>query len=132
MAMGFVSGTKLGPYEILSPLGKEAIRLVKVSVSGAAEQPIPFQTALRPAPIIVTPNAIGKDGRVLLTVTAADSWFYGPALLDSRSGRVDRIPLKFTGDVLAPDWLDDGRILAVGRPIKVTIWRFRPSASEPK
>jgi hypothetical protein len=100
---------------------------MRVPVSGGAEQPIPFQGALRQTFSFLSPNAIGKDGRVLLTVASADSWFFGPALLDLQSGKVNRISLKFTGDVVAPEWLDDGRILAVGRPTKVTLWRFRPA-----
>jgi hypothetical protein len=109
---------------------KEAIRLTKVPVSGGAQEPIPFQSPLRQTFATLSPNAIGKDGRMLLTITSADSWFYGPALLDPRSGKVDRIPLKYSGDVLGPEWLDDGRILAVGRPTKVTLWRFRPAEFE--
>jgi dipeptidyl aminopeptidase/acylaminoacyl peptidase len=106
---------------------KEGIRLMRVPVSGGAELPIPFQGSLRQTFSFLSPNAIGKDGRVLLTVASADSWFFGPALLDLQSGKVNRISLKFTGDVVAPEWLDDGRILAVGRPTKVTLWRFRPA-----
>lgn len=112
---------------IVQLYAKEGIRLMRVPVSGGVEQPIPFQSALRQAFVFLSPNAIGKDGRVLLTVASADSWFYGPAVLDPQNGKVDRIPLKFAGDVLAPEWLDDGRILAVGRPTKVTLWRFRPA-----
>ena len=103
---------------------------MRVPASGGVEHPIRFQSPLRQTFAFIGPNAIGKDGRVLLSVTSADSWFYGAAVLNPKSGKVDKIELKFSGDVLAPEWLDDGRILAVGRPTKVTLWRFRPD--EPK
>ena len=105
---------------------KEGVRLVRVPVSGGPEQPILFQSRLRQAPALIGPNAIGKDGRVLLTVTAADSWFYAAAILDPRRGKVDRIPLNFTGDLTGTVWQSDGRILSAGWPQKATLWRFRP------
>jgi len=105
---------------------KEGVRLVRVPVSGGLEQPILFQSRLRQVPDPISPNAIGKDGRVLLTVTAADSWFYAAAILDPRRGKVDRIPLNFTGDLTGTVWQSDGRILSAGWPQKATLWRFRP------
>jgi len=110
----------------------EGIRLLRVAVSGGAEQPIPFQSALRLAPVELSPNAIGKDGRVVHSVAMADSWFYGTGILDPRSGKLERVPSSFAGDLLGPGWQDDGRILSSGWPLKATLWRFRPAASEKK
>jgi dipeptidyl aminopeptidase/acylaminoacyl peptidase len=114
---------------IVQLIEKEGIRLVRVAVSGGAEQPIPFQGPLRLAPVPIGPNAIGKDGRVLLSVATPDSWFYGAAILDPRGGKLERIPINFTGDLLSPGWLDDGRVLTSGWPLKATLWRFHPTAS---
>jgi len=111
---------------------KEGVRLVKVPVSGGAEEPIPLRSALRLAPVGIGSNAIGKDGRALLTIAAPDSWFYGAAILDPRSGKLDRIPLSFTGDLLGLGWQCDGRILTSGWPIKARLWRFRPLTPEKK
>jgi serine/threonine protein kinase len=117
---------------IVQLVEKEGIRLVRVTVSGGAEQPIPFQSALRLTPGTLSPDAIGKGGRVLLSVASPDGWFYGAGILDPQSGKVDRIPVNFTGDLIAPGWQSDGLILASGYPVKVTLWRFRPAASEKK
>jgi hypothetical protein len=111
---------------------KEGNRLLRVPVSGGAEQPIPFQSALRLSPTPMSPNAIGKDGRVVLSVTTPDSWFYGAGILDPRSGKLERIPMNFSGDLLAPGWQDDGHILSSAWPLRATLWRFRPAASEKK
>jgi eukaryotic-like serine/threonine-protein kinase len=107
---------------------REGIRLMRVPVSGGPESPIPMQGALRLAPVNLTPNAIGKDGRVLVTVTSPDAWFYGPGILDPRTGKITRIPLNFTGDIFCPVWLPDGRVASAGLPTKVTLWRFHPEA----
>jgi len=113
---------------IVQLIEKEGIRLARVAVSGGAEQPIPFQGPLRLAPVPIGPNAIAKDGRVLLSIAQADSWFYGIGILDPRSGKLARVPLNFTGDLLVPAWLGDGRILTSGWPLKATLWRFHPAA----
>lgn len=107
---------------------EQGVRLVRVAVSGGSEQPIPFLGNLRLTPNALDPNAIAKDGRVALSVASPDLWFYGAGILDPRSGKVTRIPLNFTGDIMDPGWQDDDHILSSGWPLKVTLWRFRPVA----
>jgi hypothetical protein len=108
---------------------KEGVRLTRVAVSGGEEeQPIPFQSALKLTTVTISPRAVGKDGRMLLSISTPDSWFYGMGILDPRSGKLDRIPMNFAGDLLAPGWLDDGRVLTSGWPNKSGIWRFTPSS----
>jgi hypothetical protein len=53
-------------------------------------------------------------------------------VLDPRSGKLERIPVNFTGDIVGPGWLRDGRILTSGWPLKSTLWRFRPSSDQEK
>jgi hypothetical protein len=78
------------------------------------------------------PNAIGKDGRALLTIATPDNYFCGAGILDLRSGKLDRIPLNFTGDLLGLGWQSDSRILSTGWSVKARPWRFRPVAREKK
>ena len=111
---------------------KEGVRLVRVPASGGTEEPIPLQGALRLAPVNMGPNAIGKDGRALVSIATPDYWFYGAGILDLRNGKLDRIPLNFTGDLLGLGWQSDGRILSTGWPLKARLWRFRPVAREKK
>ena len=79
------------------------------------------------APSPLGPSAIGRDGRVVLSIAMADAWFYGVGILDPRSDKLERIPVNFTGDLLAPGWQDDGRVLASGWPLKISLWRFHSS-----
>jgi hypothetical protein len=53
-------------------------------------------------------------------------WFFGPAVLDPASGKVEKIPLQYDGDVIFGRWREDGLIAANGSPIKTELWRFRP------
>jgi len=76
----------------------------------------------------MNPNAIAKDERLAFSVATPDTWFYGLGILDPRSGKLQKIPTNFTGDLLSPGWLGDGRILASGWPIRSALWRFHPTA----
>lgn len=111
---------------------KEGVRLVRVPVSGGSEEPIAIHSTLRLAPVEMSANAVGKDEKVLLSIATPDNWFYGGAVLDLRSGKLESIPLNFTGDILGSGWKDDGRILATGWPIKGRLWRFSPGTPEKK
>jgi hypothetical protein len=106
---------------------KDSVRLLRVAASGGPGEAIPFQSTLRVAPVTLSPSAVAKDGRVALSVAMADAWFYGVGILDPRSGKLERIPVNFTGDLLAPGWQDDGRVLTSGWPLKISLWRFHPS-----
>ncbi len=106
---------------------REGIRLVRVPASGESGTQFPIQTELRVSPIVLSPNAVGRDGRVLVTLAPPDSWFYLAGVFNPKSGEMKRIPLNFAGDNLSPGWLPDGRILAGGMPTKVSLWRFRPT-----
>jgi len=115
---------------IVQLIEKEGVRLSRVPVSGGAGRPITFQSALSLAPIFIGLNAVGRDGRVVLCIDTADSWFYGAGILDPRTGKLEKIPLSFTGEVQVPGWLDDGHILSSAWPLRATLWRFRPVANK--
>jgi hypothetical protein len=115
---------------IVQLIGQEGVRLVRVAGSGGSPQPIPIKGDLLLAPMTLSPSAIGKDGRMVVSITAPDSWFYGAGVLGPRTGRLERIPLHFTGDILGPGWLDDGRVLASGWPLRDTLWRFSPESAK--
>jgi hypothetical protein len=73
-------------------------------------------------------NAVDRDGRILVQVTGRDFWFFQPGLVDPATGRLERIPLSYEGDVLSPGWSQSGDIVSAGFPLTSSIWRFRASA----
>lgn len=125
----FVAADPNGKDLIVQVIGKDAIRLVRVPVSGGAGQPIPVHSDFRLTTSDLSPQAVGKDGRVVISIAAVDTWNYRAGVLDPRSGKISRVRLNFSGDVLAPGWLKDGRILATGNPSSMTLWRFHPTSS---
>jgi DNA-binding beta-propeller fold protein YncE len=121
-----------GKYLIVQLQEKNGFRLMEVPATGGAEKLVSVPSDLALSAHLLSPNAVGRDGRVLVTFTAPDYWFYGAAILDPRRGKISPIPLNFAGDVFSPGWLKDGSILSSGWPIKSTLWRVRPTASQDK
>ncbi|HLY63646.1 MAG TPA: protein kinase [Terriglobia bacterium] len=111
---------------------KDGVRLLRVPVLGGPEDPIPIQSPLRISPTNLGSESIGKDGRLLLSITTADGWFYGAGILALRGGKLERIPLNFTGDIISLGWQSDGRIIADGWPTVSKLWKFTPESPDGK
>jgi hypothetical protein len=71
-------------------------------------------------------RAVDKNGRVLVTTTTANSWFWGVAVLDPEIGTLCPIPVDFEGDLYLSSWDKDGKVLASGYSYKSELWRLTP------
>lgn len=82
---------------------------------GGAETPISFQSDFR---LIsgLSPNTVHRDGRILISVQSADSWWDEVAILDPRTGKPAKLGIPYPGDVDYPGWTRDGRIIPQGYP----------------
>ena len=120
-----------GQYLIIQINDKDGTRLAKLAASGGEPQPIRLDLGrfqLWGSPL--SPNAVGPDGRIIHAVDSPDSWFETTAVIDPRTGRVDKIPTTFSGDVHGAGWTKDGRIIATGLPTQSSLWRFRPAGQQ--
>ena len=116
-----------GSYLILQINEDQGPRLARLNVAGGDPQPIPLESgALRLWPLPLSPNAVAPDGRIIHAVDSQDSWFESAAVIDPRTGRVQKIETTFSGDIHGPGWTKDGRIIATGLPTQSSLWRFRP------
>uniref|UniRef100_Q01T31 Serine/threonine protein kinase n=1 Tax=Solibacter usitatus (strain Ellin6076) TaxID=234267 RepID=Q01T31_SOLUE len=100
------------------------IRLIRVPLDGSREQEIPRGETGRPASAL-TPNAIGKDGRIL-TPMGGSTWNWPAGILDASTGRYTRIALDRDVDYHALAWAPDGRIVALASGAETTLWKFTP------
>ena len=105
---------------------KDGIRLAKLRVAGGEAEPIPLNLGNLRLYGQLTPNAVAPDGRILFAVDSPDSWFESAGTIDPRTGRVEKVPTTFNGDIHSPGWTKDRRIVAARFPMKSSLWRFRP------
>jgi WD40 repeat protein len=111
---------------IVNLVENTGVRLVRVPLAGGPEQDVYVQRDLTIDPLPLAANGLRRDGKLLIGVAPGDSWFFNPAVLDLASGKLTRVPLNFTGDLLLSGWTNDGRILGFGELMHAHIWRFRP------
>jgi eukaryotic-like serine/threonine-protein kinase len=129
---------KIGPGDgvAVSPDGKDLFvnmwsmngaRLFRVALPGDREQEIRLPSDFPNADLPLGGDSVAKDGKLLFGLLWRDSWFYSLGVFEPVSGKLTRIPLNYTGDILVSGWTDEGRILAFGEPMRSRLWRFRPS-----
>ena len=102
--------------------------LVRVPATGGKAEEIRVESGLSLAPVATGARAMRKDGKILISVSPTDSWFYRVAVLDPTTGRVAPVNVTYTGDTISANWAADGRVISVGLPLKGHVWRFRRAA----
>jgi serine/threonine protein kinase/Tol biopolymer transport system component len=118
------------PSLVVSVNETSGVKLYRLPLSGASEEPVLFVGALRLAPIPLSAGAVGPDGRIAVTITPADSWFRGIGILDPITATLERVHVPFDGDVQSPAWGRDGSLLAMGVSMRASLWRFQGQGRE--
>ncbi len=68
-----------------------------------------------------------RNGRLLLPVATADSWYWYAGVLDLRTGQVQKFTLDYFTDFRAATWATDGSIIGSALDYQSTLWKFAPS-----
>ena len=84
---------------------------------------------LRLIPRPLVPGAI-RQGRLLLGVASADSWFWHAAMLDLKTGVVTKLADPNPSDFHFVTWRADGVPIGLGYGIATALWHFTPGSSE--
>jgi hypothetical protein len=120
-----VAADPSGKYLLVELIENPIIRFVTVPLNGGPEREIPRPGPLRPA-FVIGPNAIGKDGRVVMPL-GSFTWSWPPGLLDPATGQFTRVPVDHLLDYHVLNWTPDGKVLALGLAMRSRMWRFQPS-----
>ena len=104
--------------------GTAGVELYRRTPDGA-ELPILVTGDLLPSALPISGRAVAADGRILVTATARGGWTSVPAVVVPATGSLTQIPVLFPGDVFAPAWAPDGKVLAVGSGSRSELWLFR-------
>jgi len=117
-----VVANRSGQALLVSVLESPKMRLFRVPLNGAPESEILADSSHSVAYQLLSPGSWNPDGRLL--VSLHDSWFIGPAVLDTGTGHVEPLPFDNGSDYGSLGWLPDGRIMALRVSLHSTLWRF--------
>lgn len=98
--------------------------LNRVGIDGGKVESVHIAKDLELAPVPTGGHSI-RQGKMLVTTSPSDSWFYRVAILDLQTGKITPIKVSYPGDTLSGNWAADGRVISVGLPLKSRVWRFR-------
>jgi tRNA A-37 threonylcarbamoyl transferase component Bud32 len=101
------------------------IRLVRMKPTGATVTDIPVHSDLRLIQRALVPGAV-RQGRMLLPLASADSWFWHAAVLDLKTGAVNTLVERTPSDFHFVTWRSDGVPVAFGYRLDTKLWRFTP------
>ena len=100
--------------------------MVRVQLPSAGAEPIVLPAGMRLASVNLSPTAIDRKGRILLSVVTPQDFDYKPAIVDGRTVRV--IAADRPGDNLVPGWTPEGDVIAVHDLLRSELWRFSQAA----
>jgi eukaryotic-like serine/threonine-protein kinase len=100
--------------------------MVRVQLPSAAAEPIVLPAGVRLASVNLSPSAIDRKGRILLSVVTPQDFDYKPAIVDGRTVTV--IAADRPGDNLVPGWTPEGDVIAVHDLLRSELWRFIQAA----
>jgi len=115
-----------GEYLIVQRSETDGVRLIRVPETGGQEQPVPLKSDLQLGGHLA-PNAVAKDGRIVIQMESKDSWYLQAAVLDPRTGLVERVLPSHNADLQSMGWDKDGRLVAGAAFTNASLWRFRRS-----
>jgi len=102
--------------------------LVRFSLSDHAEQRIQRSGKYRLSEPLA-PNAIARDGRIVVRVAPFDSWFWSAAVIDPQTG-AEELATEYQADMAEPGWDTEGRLVTCAAFLRASIWRFSPETQE--
>ena len=120
----------------ISPSGRllvihDSKGILRIQLPSGAAEPIVLPAGIRLAALHLSPTAIDREGRILLSVVTPNEFDYKPAIIEG--GKVTVISTDRPGDNLCPGWTPDGNVIAVHDLLRSELWRFtKTGTSETK
>ncbi len=102
------------------------LHLFSVPLDGSPEHEIRLDNSIRLAVSPLSTSGLSADGRLLVPLAPPDSWFNPPAVIDTATGRVTRIPSDNRSDYRSMGWTRDGQVIALKNGLRATLWKFQP------
>jgi hypothetical protein len=102
---------------------KERVRLMRCPAQGGPAVEVAVKGDVRLAATHLMPDAI-RGGKLLVNVSAPDSWYWFAGSLDLATGRLEKAGFTYPTDFHFVTWTADGRVLASGMGVRSVLWKF--------
>jgi Tol biopolymer transport system component len=99
------------------------IRLVRMKPAGGAVADIPLHGELRLIQRALMPGSV-RQGKLVLGVASADSWFWHAAVIDLTTGAVSKLTAVNPSDFHFATWRSDGVPIGFGFGLNTSLWQF--------
>ena len=103
------------------------IRLVRMKPAGGAVAEIPLRGELRLIQRALMPGSV-RQGKLVLGVASADSWFWHAATIDLETGAVTKLTTVNPSDFHFATWRSDGVPIGFGFGLNTSLWHFTARA----
>lgn len=113
---------------IIQVIESSRLRLFSVPLDGSPEREIPLDHSIPLTRSPLSTSGLSADGRLLVPLAPPDSWFNPPAVIDTATGRITRIPSDNQSDYRSMGWTKDGQVIALKNGLRATLWKFQPVA----
>jgi hypothetical protein len=103
------------------------MRMFRVPLDGHPEREIPLDHSIPVYASHAGPfssESIDAKGRLLVSLSPFDSWFNALGILDTNTGRIDRVPVDSLSDHHSAVWTRDGGVLYTEVRMRAAIWKF--------
>lgn len=124
----FIAADPEGRYLIVQVVETDKSHLFQVLLNGDCEHEIQLNGPFDLNPISGINSQAIREGRLLVSLTSEDSWFFAPGVIDLTTGHMKRIRLDYLGDFYYLAWTADGQVTAAAFGLRSTLWKFRPQS----
>lgn len=107
--------------------GSDGYQLFRMPASGGEATRLPLPAGFNMTPLSLSPNAVDRDGRIIIPINVPDVFFYQAAVFDPARGAMKLIPVPPRAPVLSAGWSPDGNIAALIVHWSSSLWRYRIS-----
>jgi hypothetical protein len=105
----------------------DGVRLRRLARTGEqTDIPLPGDTRLFGE---LAGHAIDQRGRIAVRLVVPHSWYWGAAVFDPKSGKIEPVSGYEQTDMSRPGWDTEGRLVTPAHFIRSDIWRFSPQPS---
>jgi eukaryotic-like serine/threonine-protein kinase len=120
-----VAADPSGKFLYLMRADEKGYGLWRMLLAGGEAEKIELPQGFNLTPNRLSPAAVGRDGRILLSVNKRDVFFYQAAIFDPAHHSMADVQTPAQAVVLGAGWADDGSIVVRLTHWSSSLWRYR-------